>query len=117
MSIGTIIGFLGGVGLFIGAILWETNNFLIFVSISSFVMVLGGTLAASFISYEARYVLLSLRMIGKIIFSPRIGRNLLKSEVGRVIRWGYTVQKSGLPALEAEASKLKRTDRFMAFVP
>lgn len=115
MSFGTIIGFLVGVGLFVGAIFWSTDDFLIFLSGPSFIMVIGGTLAASFISYEGRYVILSLRMIGKIIFSPRIGRNLLKSEVGRVIRWGYTVQKSGLPALEAEANKLKRTDRFMAF--
>ena len=78
-------------------------------------MVVGGTLASAFISFEARYVLLSMRMIYRIVFSPQVGRNLLKSEVGRVIRWGYTVQKSGLPALEAEASKLKKTDRFMAF--
>ena len=115
MSIGTILGFLAGIGLFLGAILISTDNFLVFLSVSSFVMVIGGTLAASFISYEARYVLLSLRMIGKIIASPTVGRNLLKSEVGRIIRWGYTVQKSGTPALEAETGKLKNTDRFLSF--
>ncbi len=115
MSVGTILGFVVGIALFIGAIAISTDNFLVFLSLPSFIMVIGGTFAASFISYEARYVLLSLRMIYRIIFSPTIGRNLLKSEVGRVIRWGYTVQKSGLAALESETGKLKHTDRFLAF--
>ena len=115
MSLGTILGFVVSLALFVGAIYLSTDDMLVFLNLPSFVIVAGGTLAATFVSFEARYVLLSLRMIYKIVFSPRIGRNLLKSEVGRVIRWGYTVQKSGLPALEAEAGKLKRTDRFLAF--
>ena len=115
MSLGTILGFIGGIGLFVGAIVISTDNFIVFLDLASFVMVVGGTLAAAFISYEVRYVLLSLRMIGKIIVSPTVGRNLLKSEVGRIIRWSYTVQKSGLPALEAETAKLKGSDRFLAF--
>jgi len=115
MSLGTILGFIVGIGLFIGAIFVATDNFLVFLNLPSLIMEVGGTLASAFISFEARYVLLSMRMIYRIVFSPQVGRNLLKSEVGRVIRWGYTVQKSGLPALEAEASKLKKTDRFMAF--
>lgn len=115
MSIATIIGFLGGIGLFMWAIVSSTDNYFMFLSIPSFVMVVGGTFASTFISYEARYVILAVKMIGKIFFSPRIGRNLLKSEVGRVIRWGYTVQKSGLAALEAETGKLKNTDKFLTF--
>lgn len=115
MSLGTVLGFIVGIGLFLGAIFVATDNFLVFLNLPSLIMVVGGTLASAFISFEARYVLLSMRMIYRIVFSPQVGRNLLKSEVGRVIRWGYTVQKSGLPALEAEANKLKKTDRFMAF--
>lgn len=115
MSVGTILGFIIGIALFVGAILSETNDFYVFISLSSVVMVLGGTFAATFISYEVRYVLLALKMIYRVLFAPTISRNLLKSEVGRVIRWGYTVQRSGLPALEAEAGKLKKTDRFLAF--
>jgi chemotaxis protein MotA len=115
MSLGTIIGFIAGIGLFIGAVLTETNDFAVFISLSSFIMVVGGALAAAFISFEARYVILALKGMGGVIKAPTIGRNLLKSEFGRVIRWAYTVQKSGIPALEAEATKLKKTDRFLAF--
>ena len=115
MSVGTILGFIIGIGLFVGAVLSETSDFYVFLSLSSVIMVLGGTFAATFISYEVRYVVLALKGVYRVLFAPTISRNLLKSEVGRVIRCGYTVQKSGLPALEAEAGKLKKTDRFLAF--
>ncbi|MEQ8227705.1 MAG: MotA/TolQ/ExbB proton channel family protein [Rhodospirillales bacterium] len=115
MSLTTLIGLLAAFGLFIGAILMSTDNFLIFLSLSSLLMVVGGTLASTFISYEPRYVMLSLKLIWRILFSPKVGRNVLKSEVGRIIRWAYTVQKSGPPALEAEAKKAVRGDKFLKF--
>ena len=115
MSIGTILGFIAGIGLFVGAVLTETDDFSVFISASSATMVVGGALAASFISYEMRYVILALKGIPKVIGSPVISRNLLKSEVGRVIRWGYAVQKSGLPAIEGDAAKLKKSDPFLSF--
>ena len=96
MSLTTIFGVLGALGLFIGAIVISTDNFIIFLSGSSFVMVVGGTLASTFISYEPRYVMLSLKLIWRIVFSPKVGRNVLKSEVGRIIKWAYTVQKLSL---------------------
>ena len=115
MSLITILAILAAFGLFVGAIVTATDNYLIFLSTSSLIMVAGGTLASTFIAYEARYVILSLKLIGKIMFSPVVGRNLLKSEVGRIIKWAYTVQKSGLPALEGEAKKAIRGDKFMRF--
>ncbi|PIW27448.1 MAG: flagellar motor protein MotA [Rhodospirillales bacterium CG15_BIG_FIL_POST_REV_8_21_14_020_66_15] len=115
MSLTTLIGLLAAFGLFIGSVMMSTDNFLIFLSLSSFTMVVGGTLAATFISYEPRYVMLSLKLIWRILFSPKVGRNVLKSEVGRIIRWAYTVQKSGPPALEAEATKAVRGDKFLKF--
>lgn len=115
MSLATIFGVLGALGLFLGAIIISTDNYVIFLSGSSFIMVAGGTLASTFISYEPRYVMLSLKLIWRIIFSPKVGRNVLKSEVGRIIKWAYTVQKNGVPALEAEAMKATRGDKFMRF--
>ena len=115
MSLTTIIALVAALGLFLGAIFLSTDNWTIFLDISSFIMVVGGTLAATFIAYEARYVILSLKLIGKVIFSAKIGRNVLKAEVGRIIKWAYTVQKNGIPALESEAKKATRGDRFLRF--
>src|SRR5262245_16022512 len=123
MSIGTIVAFLAGLALFFSAIVVEAHHngmnpvtaLFMYLSIPGLAMVLGGTMASAFISYEARYVFLALKTMMRIFSSPSINRGLLKSEVGRVIRWGYTVQKAGLPALEAETKKLKSTDKFLAF--
>ena len=115
MSIATIVGLIMSLGLFLGAIATATDNYAIFISLSSFVIVIGGTLAAAFISYEPRYVFLSLKLTYRIFFSPPIGRNVLKTEVGRIIKWAYTVQKNGLPALEGEAKKSVRGDQFLKF--
>ena len=115
MSAATVFGVLGAFGLFIWAILLQTSNFTIFISFSSFLLVFGGTLSATFISYEPRYVVLSLKLIWKVMFSPKMGRDLLKSEVGRVIKWAYIVQKNGIPALETESKKAVRGDRFLKF--
>ncbi len=115
MSIATLVGLFGAFGLFIGSIMISTDNYMAFVSLSSFIMVFGGTMAAMFISFEPRYVILSLKVLGKIMFSPKIGRNILKAEIGRIIRWAYTVQKSGIPALESESKKAVKEDKFMKF--
>ena len=115
MSLSTVIALVLSFSLFFGAIVISTDNYIIFLSLSSFIMVFGGTLAGSFISYEPRYVIIALKLIWRMLFAATVGRNVLKAEVGRVIRWAYTVQKSGIPALEAESKRAVRGDKFMKF--
>ena len=115
MSLATVLGLLIAFGLFFGAIGISTDNPFVFWNGAGLLMVVGGTLAATFISFEPRYVWLSLRLIGRIIFAPKVGRNILKAEVGRVIKWAYTVQRGGFPALESEAKRSVTGDRFLRF--
>jgi chemotaxis protein MotA len=56
-----------------------------------------------------------MRITLSIFFTHKINRTLLTNEVGRVIRWGYMVQKSGLPGLEADAKRVREQDHFLAF--
>ena len=115
MSLTTIIFFILSLVIFAGAIISATDNYFMFFSFASFLIVAGGTAAATFVSYEARYVMMALKLCVRVFYSATIGRNILKSEVGRVIRWAYTVQKNGLPALEAESKRAVRGDRFLRF--
>ncbi|MEO5336859.1 MAG: MotA/TolQ/ExbB proton channel family protein [Magnetospirillum sp. WYHS-4] len=115
MSISTIIAIVLSYVLFIGSVLISTSNWKAFIDLPSAVMVVGGTMAGTFMSYEARYVILSLKLIAKVIATPRVGRNVLKAEVGRIIKWAYAVQKNGMPGLEAEAGKAVKGDRFLKF--
>ncbi len=115
MSITTISSIVIAFALFFGAIFTSTDNFAVFADPASAMIVIGGTLSATFMSYEPRYALLSLKLIVRIIYSPKVGRNILKAEVGRIIKWAYTVQRNGLPALEAEAKKAPKSDKFLRF--
>lgn len=115
MSFATILGIIGGIGLFVGAIVMSTDNFMMFLDLPSFIMVIGGTFAATFVSYEPRYVMLSVKLIGRLVFAPKVGRNILTAEIGRIIKWGYSVQRNGIPALEADSKKAARGDRFLKF--
>ena len=115
MSIPTLLGFLAGIGLFVGAIMTSTDNYMSFVSGSSIVMVVGGTLAATFIGYQGRYVILALKDIGGLFIKGKAGRKLLTVETGKIIRWGYLVKKSGLLALEKEIKGAKSQDHFLSY--
>ncbi len=105
MSLNTLVAALMGFGLFIAAIALSTDNFLVFLSGAGFILVVGGTLAATFISYEFRYVLSALGAIAGTFAIDRMGRTRLNAEVGRVIRWAYLVQREGIVSLDAEVKK------------
>lgn len=115
MSLPTILGFFLSLVLFIGAIVSSTSNYQVFLHLSGFIMVVGGTLAATFVAFEVRYVVQALSLINAIFFSPRMARGMLTNEVARVIRWGYMLQKGGLPALEGDTKTLRKQDAFLAF--
>lgn len=114
MSFNTLIGFILSLGLFIGAVLTSTDTPIIFWSFSSFIIVAGGTLASTFLSQEARYVILALKGIASTFLPQRIRRDILNREVGLIIRWGYIAQKSGMVALDQETKKVGR-DPYMAY--
>ena len=116
MSWNSLLGLLFGLGLVFAAIFMVgANNPLLFFSLSSFFIVIGGTLASAFLSYEGRYVMLALRAIPGIFLPHGIGRNTLNLEVGRIIRWGYVIQAKGPLALEQEVSKIKKEDSFVGY--
>jgi chemotaxis protein MotA len=115
MSLPTILGFALGIAFFLFSIVISTDNYAIFFHLTGIMMVIGGTLAATFVAFEPRYVLQAMRSAGSIFFQHKVGRAILTGEVGRMIRWGYMVQKSGLPALESDSKKLKEQDKFLAF--
>lgn len=107
MSFSTLFGVLIGFGLFLGAIVMNTSNYDSFVSLSSMMIVMGGTLSTAFISYQARYVMLAIKGILQMFQKPRASREHLTREVMHLIKWGYVVQTKGLVALDKEIQSAK----------
>ena len=115
MSLSTIAGVLFGLGLVVGSIAISTDNLASFISIPSLLIVVGGTLAASFIGFQARYVIQALKDIGALVKKETVNRNILTAETGKIIRWGFLVKKNGILALEREAKSAKDQDFYLNY--
>ncbi len=115
MSLSSLLGVLLGFGLFFGAIYMSTENWMAFISLSSILMVVGGTTTAAFMSFQARYVVQAYQAIWWMIKKPKSTREGLNTEILRLIQWAYLVQKRGLPSLEDEIKKVNSSDPTMRF--
>jgi len=110
-----LLGVLAGIGLFCRPIIIATDNYGSFLDLASIVMVLGGTLAAAFIAYQARYVLLALKEVGGLFLKGKVDRKMLTVETGKIIRWGYLVKEHGMLALEREIKSAKHQDYYLNY--
>ena len=101
MSIGTIIGFLAGIGLFVYAIIMGgATNPMVFIHPNSFLMVIGGTIAATFIAFKEKYVIQALSGMIKIFKHLDIDSKTLYQDVGKIIGWAEIVKKGGIRELQ-----------------
>ena len=103
VSLATLAGSFFGFALIIGAIIHGTDNYLSFVSIEGFLIVIGGTIANAFMSYHAHSVMLAFQAIWHMVKKPKATREGLNSEILRLIKWAYLVQAKGFSGLEGEA--------------
>lgn len=115
MSVGAIASFIMGFALIVGSIFAATDRPESFIDFPSVLVVLGGTFAALFISFEPKTAFSALRTMLEAFKRHPDSEKSLKDEVGRIVRWAYIVQKSGLQGLENEISdKLREEDPFLA---
>lgn len=108
VSLATIAGTVFGFALVLGAIIHGTNNYWSFLSMEGFLIVIGGTIANAFMSYQAIYVMRAFDSIWHTIKKPEATREGLNAEIMRLIKWAYIVHSKGLAGLEGEGgAKLK----------
>ena len=113
MSMTTIAGLVVGMILFLSAIVMSTNNYIMFVSIESFILVAGGTLANAFISYQGRYVIQALGDLKRMWGHARMNETILYDESRKVLKWSEIVQQKGAIALERHIKTAEATDHFL----
>lgn len=98
MSISMLAAFLAGITVVIGSILTSTDHPLIFINLPSIIIVFGGTLVTLFISFEFKTALYALRLMLQSFHRHRDSEASLKDEIGRLVRWGYIIQKTACRA-------------------
>ena len=115
MSLAALLGALLGVGLFCWSVIMSTDNYLSFWDFPSLLMVLGGTIAFAYMSYQPSYVNIAFKAIIWMFHKPTSSRESLNTEIMRLVKWSYLVQKKGLPALEAEVRTVPSSDAIMSY--
>ena len=105
MSIGTILGFLAGIGLFVYAIISGQDSSAppypwVFLLPNSLLMVLGGTIAATFIAFKDNYVIQAFKEMVKIFKHLDINSKTIYNDVGKIISWAEIVKKGGIRELQ-----------------
>jgi len=110
ISFTALFGFILGIGLFSLAVFLNTDSYMMFFSLSSLLMVLGGTLAVAMISFEGINVLLAIKEIGATLASSKVNPRKLYEDVGVLIDWSKIVRKEGLRRLENAVVLSSRDD-------
>lgn len=108
-------GFLVGLALFALAVIMSTDNVVMFFSIQSLLLVLGGTFANAFISFQTRYVLRAFKAIGRMFFGSKYEQELIVVESKRIIGWAYMARKNGVLSLEKMADGKEAHDHLLKY--
>lgn len=114
-SIASIIGAAFGFSLVIGAIMIGTSNYAAFLSAEGIMIVMGGSLAVAFMSYEAPYVVRAIKGIGLMFVSAKATHENLYSDLIEVMTWARIVKEKGLRGLEDEVYNKGAMDPFVKY--
>lgn len=113
VSFSTILGILFGLGLVVASIILSTDNFTMFLSLSSVLMVLGGTIAAIMISYQGRYAWMAFVAFGSTFMPSKVNPKTLFADVATMIDWADIVRRNGLRALESSVQVKEKEGGFL----
>ncbi len=114
-SLASIAGATFGFALIIVAILVGTSNFMAFLSIEGFMIVIGGTLAVAFMSYQASDVMEALRGVGLMFKKANVTHENLYRDLINVIAWARIMKDKGLRGLENQVDDEGINDPFVRY--
>jgi len=114
-SIPSIIGAAFSFTLLIGAIVIGTDNYAAFVNIEGFMIVIGGSLAVAFMSFEAHDVIAALKAIGLMFRKAQTTHENLHKDLVEIIAWAQIVREKGLRGLEYELGSIRMQDTFVKY--
>ena len=115
ISFSTLFGIVIGITLFIYAILSSTDNYIMFISFSSFLLVIGGTLAATMIAYQGKYVMRTLLSLASIIGPFNLNSKSIFNDVGRIIEFSSIAKKQGPLGVERILTEKEKKDPLINF--
>lgn len=114
ISFSTVVGITAGVGLFVAAVVSSTDNYMMFVSLASGMMVVGSTFAASLISFSFGEVMHAIRAMFQTLLAGNTSQTHLRDLVQRFVELSAVYRDGGISALEDALTKQESKDMFMS---
>ena len=99
-SLASLAGAAFGLVLLVSAIMLGTDNYLAFLSLEGVMIVVGGSLAVAFMSFQANYVIDALKAIGLMFMKATATHENLQRDLIEIIAWARIVKEKGLRGLE-----------------
>ncbi len=101
-SIPSIVGATFGFVMILVAIIHGTDNYTAFLSFEGVLIVIGGSLAVAFMSFQANYVIEALKAIGQMFMQATATHENLHHDLIDIITWARIVKEKGMRGLEHE---------------
>lgn len=102
MDIGTLLGLVLGIFLIVGAIVLE-GEVIIYISLNSLMIVLGGTMAATLVSYSLEKIMNVVKLLGIAFSSKELKPG---TTIQTLVSFAEKARREGLLALEDEVAGL-----------
>tara|TARA_A100001015_G_scaffold266389_1_gene315562 strand:+ start:7895 stop:8692 length:798 start_codon:yes stop_codon:yes gene_type:complete len=115
ISFSTIFGIIIGMSLFLYSVVSSTDNYIMFISISSLLLVVGGTLAATMIAYQGKYVFQSVIALISILGPFNVNAKKIFGDVGRIIEFSNVAKTQGVLGVEKMLNEKEKKDPLMFF--
>ena len=104
MDILSIVGVLLGFAAILGGNFLEGGHLASLINLPALVIVLGGTLGATFLHFPTRIIVHSIKILWLIVKPRKI---LLQQQINKVVDWSALARKEGLLGLEGLVDKEK----------
>ncbi len=115
ISIASIAGAAFGFSLVLAAVFINSNNVGAFFSLEGLMIVVGGTLAVAFMSFQANHVLEALEGIGLMFRKGDVTHENLFRDMKDIISWARIVKEKGLRGLESQVEDQGINDPFVRY--
>jgi chemotaxis protein MotA len=115
LSYASIVGAAFGFLMILVAILVGTRNYVAFFSIEGLLIVVGGSLAVAFMSFQANYVVIALKSIGFMFMKATATHETLHHDMIEIIAWAKIVKSKGMRGLEDESYNNPNNDSFVRY--
>lgn len=99
-SLASLIGALFSISLILGAVAHGTDNIRAFFSLEGVLIVIGGTLAVAFMSYQASDVKEALKGLGLMFKKASATHENLHRDLLDIIAWARIMKEKGMRGLE-----------------